>query len=318
MRETREPSISLNAYFGKMIAADHRLPVRRLFIKNLYTASDEKICRSLVMAAAMEEVTFINSVSGSGDDAGTVFFDRSHRIQDHPNMSNLKMLRIDKVSRQQVQHLEILHGLERLYLVGSHKVINNTPRTDTTPFPNSPVSSSNSPCSDSTAAGLKDEYLDVITKNHGKTLRHLLLMPHWRLSSDDIARVVRQCPNLEQLGIGVDFDDFVNLRLLIPFLSKLKAFRILDNPDDPLFADKMSEIDRQGGHQQKIRAETQNPEWKIQWMGIGGDLLYEIGELELQASPEDSRKKIYRRPVIKRPFNEAQHVEIFGLDSLDV
>lgn len=321
MRDSREPSISLIAYFGRLLDANQRLSVKRLTIKNLYTVNDEKTCNKLLATSTTEEVTMINSVVGLGDDADAVFLERNWRVQDHQPLCNLKMIRIDKVSRQQLQYLDLTGGLERLYLVGPQKAVNSVPRIDSridsTPFPNSPVSSTNSPSSDTMAVGLKDEYLDVITKKHGKTLRHLLLMPHWRLSSDDIARVVRQCPNLEQLGIGVEFDDFMNLRLLLPFLSKLTAIRILDNPDDPSFAEKMREIDRYGGHQQKIGNETHNPEWKIQWMGLG-DLLYEVGEPERQSISEGSRKEVYRRPVIKRPFGAAQHVEIFALDSLEV
>ena len=317
MRESREPSITLNTYFGKLLSANQTLSVRRLSVKNLYTVNDEHTCSQMLTKSTMEEVTMINSVAGLGDDADSVFLDRNWRVQDHQPMHNLKMIRIDKVSRQQLEFLNMFKGLERLYLVGPQKTGNGAPRIDSTPFPNSPVSSTSSPCSDVVALGLKDEYLDVITKNHGKTLRHLLLMPHWRLSSDDIARVVRQCPNLEQLGIGVEYDEFMNVRLLVPFLSKLTAIRILDNPDDPSFAEKMREIDRHGGHQQKIGNETQNPEWRIQWMGLG-DLLYEVGKPALQDIPEGSRKEVYRRPVIKRHVGAAQHVEIFGLDSLEV
>lgn len=317
MREMREPSISLNTLFGKLLNTDQRLSLKRFSLKNLYTLNDEHSCTKLFIGSAVEEATIINSVAGSGDDAGTAFLDRHWRVQDHPVMSNLRMLRIDRVSKQQLQYLSSIKGLERLYLVGSQRAASNGRRVDSTVFPNSPVSTSNSPRSDTVTVGLKDEYLDVITKNHGKTLRHLLLMPHWRLSSDDIARLVRHCPNLEQLGIGVEFGDFRNLQLLLPFLSKLTAIRILDNPDDPSFCEKMRVIDQQGGHQEKISHETQDPEWKIQWMGLG-DLLYEVGERKLQPPGKNSRREVYQRPVNKRPVGSAKHIEIFALDSLDV
>lgn len=317
MREMREPSVSLNPFFGKLLNTDQRLSLKRLSVKNFYALNDENTCAKLFIGSAMEEATIINSVAGSGDDAGSAFLDRQWRVQDHPAMPNLRMLRIDRVSKHQLQYLGLIKGLERLYLVGSQKAASNGRRVDSTVFPNSPVSNSSSPRSDNVTAGLKDEYLDVITKNHGKTLRHLLLMPHWRLSSDDIARLVRQCPNLEQLGIGVEFADFTNLRLLLPFLSNLTALRILDNPDDPSFCEKMREIDQQGGHQEKISQETQNPEWEIQWMGLG-DLLYEVGERKLQPPAKNSRREVYRRAVTKRPVDSAKHVEIFALDSLDV
>lgn len=43
----------------------------------------------------------------------------------------------------------------------------------------------------------KDEYLDVLLRNRGGTMRYLLLMRQWRLGIDDIAKVVKNCHNLE-------------------------------------------------------------------------------------------------------------------------
>lgn len=320
MREAREPSVSLDAFFGKLIAANHSLPVKRSVVKNLY-AINNQACGSIFDAKTMEEVTFINSVGGAGDDAGSAFLDRFPSEVDA--MPNLKMLRIDKVSRQQYNFLRNTKGLERLYLIGSKRPSKgqigsgDVSRSNSTPLPNSPVSSTNSPSSDSTTISLKDEYLDVITKNHGKTLRHLLLMPQWRLSSDDIALIVRQCPNLEQLGIGVEFANFMNLRLLVPFLNNLTAIRLLDNPDDKAFSDKMKELDDDGSHEQKIGNESVNQDWKVRWMEIG-DLLFEVGKSELHFTAEDTTKGAWRRPVWKRPLEAAKHVEIFGMDSLEV
>lgn len=323
MREAREPSVSLNTFFGKLAASDHRLPLKRLAIKNLYAPHND-ICGSMILSDATEEITFINSVAGSGDDTDTVFVDRQWRSHDVDSRPNLKMLRMDKVSRKLLEFLGTLNGLERLYLVGSHITAraqsNNTntaSSTDPTPLPNSPPSSTDSPTSDSMIRGLKDEYLDIITKKHGKTLRHLLLLPSWRLSSDDVARVIRQCPNLEQLGIGVEFTELLNVRLLVPFLSKLTTIRILGNPDDPAFLQKMKELDDDGSHEQKLRDDSQILEWKVRWIGLG-TLLYELGKPVLQAASKDRRKEVYKRSVKKRPFEAAKHIEIFGLDSLEI
>ena len=321
MREAREPSISLDAFFGRLIAANRQLSLRSLAIKNLYTHNDDA-CQKMFARTALEEITYINSVRGSREESETVFLEPRLRMSDVNPVPSLKMVRIDKVSRQQLDFLGAFKGLERLYLVGPQSPskgqyggINSVSQT---PFPNSPASSTNSPINDSGLPGLKDEYLNAITKNHGKTLRHLLLMPHWRLSSDDIALIVRHCPNLEQLGVGVEFNNFLNMRLLVPFLSKLTALRVLDNPDDTAFSQKMKELDDSRRHEEKIGNDPKGAEWILRWMGLG-DLLFEIGRpRDSMSADEGNEENRYRRPVWKRPLSAANHIEIFGLDSLDI
>lgn len=321
MRDAREPSVSLSTFFGKLIAAEHNLPVKRTVIKNLYTLESQP-CNEVLDNSTLEEVTFVNSIGGAADDAGTAFFERGWRasIEQFPK---LKMLRTNKITRSQSEFLGSIKGLERLYLIGpqrrsrGYNGAGDGSESDSTPFLNSPASSTNSPSNDYTTHNLKDEYLEAITKNHGKTLRHLLLMPQWRLSPDDIALIVRQCPNLEQLGLGVEYANFMNLRLLVPFLSRLTAIRLLDNPDDKAFADKMKELANERSHEQQIEGVSNHQEWKIKWMGIG-DLLFEVGKMELQFGPEDGPKGAWRRSVWRRPLEAAKQVEIFGMDSLEV
>ena len=322
MRDAREPSVSMESFFGKLIAANRPLKIKRSVVKNLYTLHNQS-CNSVFDMSTVEEITAINCTGGSGDDAGTAFLDRSWRLSKVHLMPKLKMLRTDKVSRQQYEFLRNFTGLERLYLIGSKRPskkqdgIENGPASDPTPLPNSPASSTNSPSNGTITHNLKDEYLEAITTNHGKTLRHLLLMPQWRLSPDDIALIVRQCPNLEQLGIGVEYANFMNLRLLVPFLSKLRAIRLLDNPDDKSFSEKMKELDVDGRHEEKIGNECQHHDWKVQWMELGG-LLFQVGKLKLQGRPEEGKQGGWRRSVWKRPLDAAKDVEIFRMDSLDV
>lgn len=321
MRDAREPSVSLGSFFGKLMAAEHNLPVKRIAIKNLYTLENHA-CKKVLDNSSLEEITFINSVGGSADDPGTAFFDRGWRPQ-IDELPNVKMLRTNKISRSQSEFLRNIKGLERIYLIGPQRPSRGRngsgdgSESDSTPFPNSPASSTNSPSNDCTTHNLKDEYLEAITKYHGKTLRHLLLMPQWRLSPDDIALIVRQCPDLEQLGIGVEYANFTNLRLLVPFLSKLTTIRLLDNPDDKAFADKMKELANNGSHEQKIGSESNHQDWKVKWMEIG-DLLFEVGKIELQFGPGDGPKGVWRRPVWRRPLGAANHVEIFGMNSMDI
>lgn len=319
MREACEPSVSLGAFFGQMVAAGSGAPIRKLAFKNLYAINDATFADH-AFKMYLEEFTFINSIAGAGDEADAAFFEHTWRPATISPAPNMKMVRTDKVTRQHVSYLNSSPGLERLYLVGPPRTnrINGISFKNPAPFPNSPASSTNSSPTDAATISLKDEYLDAMIKHHGSTLRHLLLMPCWRLTSDEIAVIVRHCPNLEQLGIGVEFCNFFNLRLLVPFLPKLTAIRILDNPDDPTFSDKMKELDENGGHEEKLGTSTQNSDWSIKWMGLG-DLLFEIGEMEEHLVDSDEGPvKVNRRRVWKRPFSAAQHVEIFGLDSLEV
>ena len=319
MREACELSVSLGAFFGQMVAAGSGAPIRKLAFKNLYAINDGTFAE-LVIKWHLEEFTFINCIAGAGDQAEEAFLEHTWRPVTHCPVPNMKMVRTDKVTRQQVSYLSNSTGLEKLYLVGPPRInkINGNSLRNSIAFPNSSASSTNSSPSDAVVISMKDEYLDAIIKRHGSTLRHLLLMPCWRLTSDEIAVVVRHCPNLEQLGVGAEVCDFPSLRLLVPFLPQLTAFRILDNPDDPAFSEKMKELNENGSEEEKIGSSTQSSDWSIKWFGLG-DLLFEIGELEEQVVDSDEGPvKINRRRVRKRPFSAAQHVEIFGLDSLEV
>ncbi len=304
MRDAREPSISLDTFFSRLIAAKHTLPVKRSVVKNMYAMNNPR-CSSLFDPLAVEEVTFIDGIGGTGGDAGSAFLDRTWRHSKADVMSNLKMLRIDNVSRQQVDYLRDIKGLERLYLIGPKRSVKGQ-----NGVPDSPPSRTNSPINGSSTKSLKDDYLEILTKYHGKTLRHLLLMPQWRLSADDIALIVRQCPNLEQLGIGVDFANLTSLRLLVPFLQKLTAIRLLDNPDDRVFADKVSGLEYENMGSEKLG--------KLKWIQAAG-LVFEVGKPELRNhGRKDSGNEVLRSRVWKRPPEAAKFVEIFGLDSFEV
>ncbi len=319
MREMCEPSVTLGAFFGPLIAAGKGAPLRKMTLKNLYVLCDT-VLAELAGVIPLEEMTFMNSVAGPGDDADTIFFEQTWRAPTPCTTHSLKMLRIDKTSRQQIHYCSTNLGLERLYLVGplnSGKTNGNSSKLPP-PFPISPASSVNSQPSDATMVGLKEDYLDAIIKYQGPTLRHLLLMPYWRLTLDEIALIVSSCPNLEQLGMGFEFDNLLHLRRLMPFLSKLTAIRFLDNADDPTFSEKVKELDENGSYEEKLASLSQDSDWSIKWMGLG-DLVFEFGKLEQHVvDSADGPVIVDRRQVRRRPFRAAQHVEIFGMDSSEV
>lgn len=332
MREAKEPSVSQAAYFGRCAAAQYPIPLKSMAIQNLYTHHDNS-CAGMIAVSGLEEVTFLNSTGGINDDGATAFLDRGWRNSDEHMPTQLKMLRCDKVSRHQCEFLANINSLEKLYLIDPQTRIGYG---SATPLPRSPASSTASPSSVDTnnIVSLKDDYLEAITQRHGHTLKHLLLLPQWRLSDDDIALIVRSCPNLEQLAIGVEFDNFKHLRLLVPFLTKLKALRLLSSPDDFTFVNKMREMDQAGLHERKIGEETVNRDWNhLKHMEIGApDMIFEIGQRKLiiqeGSTPESGSnfglsngykgKETYRRQVKRRMWEDVKDIAIWKMDSSDL
>ena len=322
MKECREPSVNLGMYFGKVTGSDYEMPLKRLSIQNLYTHNDGS-CGDIVHFAGVQELTLINSTAGEGDEAADVFIDRRWRVDEtlKYGVLALKMLRIDKTSKRQCEFLGSFTGLERLYFIGTYKNTKNESNSvsrqesNTALLPNSPASSTSSSVGD--ASGLKDDYLESITMNHGSTLRHLLLLPQWRLTADNIALIIRNCPNLEQLGLGVDFADVHHLRLLIPFLPKLKALRLLDNPDDRSFGDQAREKDN-GSHEEKLGTATLNAKQHfLKYLELAG-LVFEMGQVRLHGPVGENGKQQARRDVWKRSLDTVRDIDIWRMDTHEI
>lgn len=307
MREAREPSVNLGSIFGR-----RRLTLRKVAIKNLFHLKDWS-CAEYHDNLAVEEVTAINSTGAIDDHPESAFVDTGLRSI-NISFPRLKFVRGDKVSREFLALLANTSGLEKLYIIGPKK----TNKSDgSVTLPRSPVSNGSSPPSELRSDSLKDDFIEAITRNHGQRLRHLLLPPQWRLTSDNIALLVRKCPNLEQLGFGADFDKFSNLRLLIPFLPNIFAIRLLANPENSEFRDKMHELD-DGRHEKHIGSATPAREWsKIRWFELA-DLVFEAGKVEPVEDPETPGKMSYRRQARKRDREAVKDIDIWKMDSLDI
>ena len=324
MRNAREPSVSLNAYFGRVTARDHTLSLRSIAFANLYATNNGGF-DAVLDPKTLKEITIINSMGGAGDSGDTVFIDLSWSMHSHKHMPDPKMIRGDKISRMHCEFLGRITGLERYYLIGAIQLCgkqsnDNHVRTRSgtaTPYPSTPVPSTPSTPSDPTAISLGKEYLDLLCKNHGSTLRHLLLKPQWRLSSEDMARLVRCCPNLEQLGIGVEVDDLEILYLLIPFLPKLSALRILDNPHNSAFIKALEQCCH-ASFDDKIGLEMSKPEYKqLRWLGMGG-LVFEFKGYTLLEELDKNGEKLFSRDIRKAAMEDVQHIEIWRMDSMEI
>ncbi|KAI4250955.1 MAG: hypothetical protein L6R42_008557 [Xanthoria sp. 1 TBL-2021] len=313
MREVKEPSVNLSAMFGRCQATNQPLKLTKVAIKNLFTYTGNT-CESFYDFSAIQEITVLNSTGGLGDAGAATFVDSPCR-KTGPALPSLKSLRGDKVSRELQLLLANTSGLEKLYIIGDKKATkHDTPNT----FPRSPSSNGSSPPNDLHSDSLRDDTIEAIAQNHGQTLRHLLLPPQWRLTSDNIALIVRNCPNLEQIGLGAEYERFMSMRLLMPFLPKIIAIRVLDNPDSSEFRDKMHELD-DGRHEKQMGGATSAREWsRIRWMELA-DLLFEIGRTELMEDEEGTPGKMsYRRKVWKRDAEAVKDIAIWKMDSMDV
>ena len=333
------------------------MQLKSFAIQNLYTF-DSGMCGNIVEDDVVEEITMLNSSHGLDDDGSMSFMHSAWGAAPSNAYPSLKMLRVDKTTRAQAEFLGSIRGLERLYLVSN---ISNTKHLSAVPTPpksataspkdpltngdTPPTSTSSSKCSANSFSStclqsLKPTFLDVIIKNHGSTLRHLLLLPQWRLTADDISRIIRSCPNLEQLAIGTEFENFKHLRLLVPFLSKLKVLRFLPSVDDGggdenaiantnnnnnnnsanssnyscegreghagasggRFQDKMRELDAKGLHMEKIGEETVNDQWSsMRYMDLGGpDMIFEIGKKFVVEGTKGADGREVRRREVTR------------------
>ena len=283
------------------------MTLHKFGIKNLYAHGD-RCCGHVFDPSMVRELTIIKSIVGGLDDnLSSAFFDPSWSRGESYGLVGLRVFRSDTLSRLQCGFLGSITGLERVYLIDSR-----TLRQGRLNGIDSPVSSNDTPSSDRSNMDLKAGYIDAFTKHHGETLRHLLLPPQWRLNTNDIALIVRRCPNLEQLGIGVEYGEFHVLRLLVPFLPRLRALRILASPDDCTFADKMKQLDAEGLHEEKIGAEpTLKDSSFLIYVGLG-DIIFKLDSRKSDTCVEGGRK------VQKMSYDDVKHVEIWALDSADI
>jgi hypothetical protein len=251
MRDAQEPSVSLHDYFRKLISSKQSLAVKKMSFQNLYAFHTEDF-NFAFDPTTVEDVTFLTGVEGSS--LGNTFVENSWpTVPPHAKL-RMKSVRMDAVSKRNAEFIGNFNGLERLYFVNVTADSSdslNSPRPgaggtssaltppvsehQSTGMPNgttanSPITAA-SPVSQLVAtASMRDIYLSHITTNHGATLRHLLLPSKWPLSTGMVARLVHSCPNLEQLALATEFSSMDSLGLLIPFLRKLKAIRLLIPP----------------------------------------------------------------------------------------
>jgi hypothetical protein len=258
MRAESEPSVNLHYFFRKITAEPNfKLRLKTLAYQNLFSLPSGDELETTFDHETLENITILNS---TGDDevggAPISFIDASWEHKPPKDIIRLKSIRFDRLSHKNVESMTSICGLERMYFVSAPpepwpplpRSVNPLTITDgafsnhhSSPITPSTTHSSQTPstASSSNKYALRDSFLKALFANHGTTLQHLLLPSRWTLSPDLVTRLIRSCPNLTQLGIAVESKNLDNLRLLLSFLPKLRALRLLRSSEFALTSEAL-------------------------------------------------------------------------------
>ncbi|KAI9799890.1 MAG: hypothetical protein M1833_003812 [Piccolia ochrophora] len=318
MRDSLEPTVNLHTYFGKCAGAQYRLPLQTLGIQNLYAAVHENF-DAFIDPDTLEGATMINTFGSEGSSPETHFFDQSWNMRPQKAAATkLKFMRGDGMSRTHRQCIARTKGLKEIYMIsGAHSSGNGASPANAKALPVAPDTPDSG--HDQPLIALGRDYIDGICVNHGQTLKRLLLSDQWKLGQAELAQLVRRCPNLEQLGLGVAEGNLDLFGLLVPFLPKLMALRILDS-------DKENEGIRQliAEMDGKIQPKRTHCEWRkdefksLRFVGLQ-DRIIKVGD-SMQSDELDSSCEM---PVELTSVNwvtrdAVKHIEIWAMDCMDL
>ncbi|CRG84462.1 hypothetical protein PISL3812_01746 [Talaromyces islandicus] len=270
MREFQEPSVIVHDYFRQCTAENLPMKLRKVAFYNFYARRTIDM-NAAIQEDMIEDMTFINNANPGTEDSPYYlsFVDRTWLLAGHPSSTcSWKSIRHDTLTKEFCEFLASVTSLERLYFVNPARIPAETmqsPRqtggqlistSNSTSNPTgqilngaiqssamtsisgisrggSAASSPHSPSANpSPILQLRDSFFIPIITSNGATLRHLVLPSRWPLSTLLIARLVRVCPNLEQLAMAPEVSAMESFQLLIPFLRKLSAMRILVPPGE--------------------------------------------------------------------------------------
>ncbi len=340
MRQNGEESINLFSIFGRCLAAKYLMRIKRLAIYNLFTRMSHDGFDNVMNHASHMEVTVINSFGSS--DPKTVFSDNAWTLHyHHPVPVNLKMYRTDFFEKAGAAVFAKFNGLERLYLIGSHRRIKPIPTPDSiTPAPSSPSTASGpsngatpTTCAPITSQQCRDmggDYLAAIQTQH-PTMRHLLLSDHWQLSDNTLLKICQSLPLLEQLGFACMIPPFHILRQVVVAVPNLWALRMLVRPGSA-FDGKLDSVG-DDMHMFAMATELWRPEYKkLKYVGIGDKRVFKLGAVryprkypagEKQGIPEgqensmNARRAGPMRELQALTWDDVKHIEIWGMDTVD-
>ncbi|KAI9711813.1 MAG: hypothetical protein M1820_001958 [Bogoriella megaspora] len=319
IRENAEPSVNLDTYFGRCIAARQPLNLKHFSFCNLYAPKTNEF--NNICGDDLESLTIINSGGSAEDNPMTVFIDDTWRIYDpHKHPPKIKSLRVDFVDRMFVHMLSEINPLESLYIVNARRRPGQRSNNDRHGTPVTPGQTPPElrPNEATITAGLAGSYMNNIIQYHGSNLKHLLLSHYWSLGTEDITRLVRGCPNLTQLGMALLEDNFNLLRILLPFLLKIEVVRMLMNPTNPTFVQKLEAMDDRL-HEMIMGCDIVGSHFDgLKWVGVG-KLIFRLGKVITEKVPDENGRLVERkRRIVKTMGPEAvKDVEIWSMDSVE-
>ena len=167
------------------------------------------------------------------------------------------------------------------------------------------------------------DYLDHIFQFHGATLTHLLLLPQWRLSHGDISRLCRSCVSLQQLGCNVETPQVETLGLLIPYLPKLFALRILDNIEEWETPEEENKRVERWFNDNIARQASWRGRERLKWIGLGDSVFQVVkrGHVDDVEDDDDAMDDIetpFREKLVRRTLAAASDIDVWKMDRLDI
>lgn len=305
MRDEAESSLSLDTYFKRCFLAKYTLPLKHFAMQNFF-GSNSKELGEIFDPETIYSICFIDTFGGARGSPANVFLDDTWRDLEPHYHPNFKVVRCNEMATQHVSLIKNSVGMEEFYFINACRRISAEATPDGQP---SPVTPGNA---EYDVVSLGKDYLFALTRSHGMTLRRLLLSDKWALTTDELGDLIRFCPNLEQLGLAIDTAEHRTLRLLVPFLPKLTAIRILNN-------DWLCQHFKIVSHEQRLTG-MQRDLWKtgcehIKWIGIG-DEVFKAGEV--YQGYDASGQLEMRREVVSVSQEEVQDIDIWGMDKLEI
>lgn len=351
MRREREPSISLEAFFGRVKTSDYRMALKSLAIQNLY-AGNHGNYTDMYKPECIEEITLIDSSGGADNDASMSFV--SHMPIKLPNLANVRMLRGNKASAMHAKAVQgMLKTMRYYYLItgrplkdiplspqvigpqGSISQVGSPENFDTPSMGSTPKSTSQAADATATSgrrsssmaasdksvrgeaavANLCSSYIDTICLEQRQHMRNLLLFPQWKLSSDHLTRLVRYCPNLEELGLSVEPPTMDVINYLAPHLPKLTTLRILSAPDFADMGDNLPAVTE--WYELRVGAAAWNKKnATLRWVGVG-DLTFEVLKGQDREVDVDGVKQM-ARSVRRVPLSRVRQLDVWARDVLEI
>ncbi|OQN96245.1 hypothetical protein B0A48_17807 [Cryoendolithus antarcticus] len=308
MRAEAEATLNFETYWGRCWSAGYTPKLKHLGMQNWYGVNNAG-WNNLVDMPTLTSGCLLDCFGGATGGSANVYVDDTWKAIPQRKNGYFRTIRINEFSASLVELMSTSSGLEKVYIVSTTTF--STTDSPATSTPGTLPTPDLSPSPDaSILSSIGTSYIQALTQSHGSTLRHLLLSDKWPLSSTQLSSLVRFCPNLTQLGFALGSSKPTTVRLLIPFLPKLYALRILDNEqlrrNDASVTDEERKV-AMGRDMAEIEMSS------LRWVGVG-DIVYEAkGMLDDPESPCGQRREIVNVERVR-----VEGVEIWGLAAGDL